>query len=289
MSRNLSASVLAKLRNIAHEQKSNPQVLQARFALERFLYRLSLSPERERFALKGALLFLVLDDGLRRPTRDLDLLGFGPEDAESLREAIRRICEVQVEDGVIFDLSNLRVEENREDRMYGGLRAQFMAYLDRTRISIRIDVGYGDAVVPRPQSVTYPMMLDEGGFELKAYSLESVVAEKLQAIAALGLINSRLKDYYDLLQIARRSQVDDATLREAISTTFERRETPLPTERLPGLTEAYWSQPERQANWQGFHQKNGLKQELSLREACDVIWEFVRPVLGFEATPATPE
>lgn len=238
--RNVGASVRARLLDRARAEKSDFQVLLTRYALERLLYRLSVSEHRERFVLKGAMLFATWVEDPFRPTRDLDLLGFGESNAEALQQTFRSVCATKVDDdGVEFDVRGLKAAAIREEMQYGGVRVQTTAEIDGARVPIQIDVGFGDAITPAPVEIDYPILLDHPAPHLKAYPAETVVAEKLEALVSLGIANSRLKDFYDLWSIAQVFEFRYPVLREAIKRTFERRGTQVPDGVPIGLTDEY--------------------------------------------------
>lgn len=175
-----------------------------RYAIERFLYRLSRSPHGERFVLKGALLMLVWLGETLRPTRDADLLGFGELSDETLVKMFAEICDTEVEpDAVQFLAETVRVEPIRMEDAYGGRRILLSARMGKAALRVQVDVGIGDATVPEPVWLDYPSLLDLPRPRIRAYAVETVVAEKLHAIVMLGSRNSRMKDYFDLNAIAR--------------------------------------------------------------------------------------
>jgi hypothetical protein len=195
------------------------------WALERLFYRLSVSDDRDRFILKGALLFVTWLDDPFRPTRDLDLLGHGPDDAETIRNIFQSICSTPVPDGGIsFDVEGLAAAAIREDLKYGGIRVPTNAVIDGARIPIQVDISFGDIVTPGPIEIAYSVLLDYPAPHLRACPVETVVAEKFNAIVVLGIANSRLKDFYDLWLISRTFEFDGAVLSGAVQRTFERRE-----------------------------------------------------------------
>lgn len=238
--RNVGASVRARLLSRAHAEKSDFQVLLTRYTLERLLYRLSVSKHQNRFVLKGAMLFTVWVDAPFRPTRDLDLLGYGDGDVEAIGDTFRTICaHPVVDDGVQFAVTTLKASAIREDLKYAGVRVRTTAIIDRARIPVQIDVGFGDAVTPAPIEIDYPVLLDMPAPRLRAYPVETVIAEKFEALVTRGIVNSRLKDYYDLWLIARTFDLNASSLAEAARRTFERRGTPLPTVPPVGLTDEF--------------------------------------------------
>jgi hypothetical protein len=242
MSGDLSASILARLLTLARHKGDDYSLLLNRFALERLLLRISTSPHATRFLLKGALLFALWYDDPHRPTRDADLLGLGPDDEANLIATFRDIAAMDLGDGIVFDPESVKANAIREDNTYGGTRITLVARIGSARCALQIDVGFGDAVTPEPQTVTYPTLLqDFQAPTLRVYPVYTVIAEKYQAMVMLGQANSRMKDFYDLAVIARRTALDNATLAAAIAATFARRQTPLPTERqaeaMAGLPE----------------------------------------------------
>ena len=260
MSAGRAASIHARLLNRAKERGEDFNLVLTRYALERFLYRLSLvPPAREAYWLKGALLFDLWFDVPHRPTRDADFLGFGPADTDALAATIREICAVAVDDGMEYDPASVRIEEIREDARYGGLRVQLLGRLGNARCPVQLDVGYGDAVTPGPEEVVYPALLDDQPPpRLHVYPRETVVAEKLEAIVSLGMANSRMKDYFDLRALAHEGALDAGQLAEAIAATFARRQTPLP-EGLPlGLSDEFAQDAMKRTQWTAFLNKNRL-------------------------------
>ncbi|RWN51505.1 nucleotidyl transferase AbiEii/AbiGii toxin family protein [Mesorhizobium sp.] len=249
--RNIGASVRARLLDRARAERSDFQILLTRYALERLLYRLCVSPHRDRFILKGAMLFATWVADPFRPTRDLDLLGHGDSDAASMAETFRAICGQPVaDDGVTFEIAALTAVLIREEAEYGGVRVRTTATIAEARIPIQVDIGFGDAVTPGAVEIDYPALLDAPAPHLRAYPVETVVAEKFEAMVTRGIANSRLKDFYDLWLIARTFEFRRSTLIEAVRRTFERRETALPADIPIGLSEEFtaaWS-----AQWQTF-------------------------------------
>jgi hypothetical protein len=272
--------VHARLRGLRADSHDDYQTLLIRFALERFLYRLTRSGYADSFLVKGGMLFPLWAGDSQRPTRDLDLLGFGPSDAESLRAAITGICIVDVEDdGLEFRADTVRVEEIRREAPYGGIRVRMRASLGRSVIPIVVDIGFGDAVVAPPRPVAYPTLLPFPAPLIRPYPAESVIAEKFQAMVALGEVNSRLKDYYDIAFLCRRFPFPGATLAEALQATFDRRQTRLPLEIPPALTQAYYADPIHMRDWTALLRKIRIPAaEWSLGAVCAQIEAFLMPV-----------
>lgn len=250
--RNVGASVRQRLLNLAHARGQPLELLLTRYALERLLHRLSLSPHRERFVLKGALLLTTWFDEPHRATRDLDLLGFGDPSDDALLAVFREVMTIAADDGVSFDTAKLKIQPIREDLEYGGSRLTTTAALSGARIPIVVDVGFGDAIEPGAQDIDLPVLLDMPSPHLRAYPLETVIAEKLHAMVVLGLANSRMKDYYDVWMLTRTFALDASRLRLAVDATFARRSTALPTSIPEGLSDAFAANAGKQAQWQAF-------------------------------------
>lgn len=259
MNKNLAASVRARLLNIAKTQGTDFNQILVRFALERMLYRLSRSEHADQFLLKGALLFTLWYDMPHRPTRDADLLGFGPSDLETIAQTFRDIAGVDVEDGIIFDPTTVSVQEIRKDAGYAGARVLITGEIAKARCKTQIDIGFGDAVTPGPVHAVYPVLIvDLPAPRLRTYPVYTVVSEKLHAIALLGMTNSRLKDYLDLWVLLDREALNAHTLARAIAATFVRRGMSIPAALPIGLTDEFAIDPSRQAMWLAFLKKNQL-------------------------------
>lgn len=249
--RNIGASVRARLLDRARAERSDFQNLLIRYALERLLYRLSVSKHRDRFILKGAMLFATWVSDPFRPTRDLDLLGLGESGTDAIANTFRAICNEPVAaDGVIFDATELQATPIREEMVYGGIRVRTTAMIDGARIAVQVDIGFGDVVTPAPVEIDYPTLLGNPAPHLRAYPVETVVAEKFEALTKLGIANSRLKDFYDLWLIAQTFHLRQPDLIAAVNRTFERRGTRLPLDTPTGLTDAFVTRWDRQ--WSAF-------------------------------------
>ena len=281
---NVAASVRARLLNVAKAQGVDFNQVLVRFALERILYRLAQSQHAERFLLKGALLFTLWYDMPHRATRDADLLGFGASDLEAVAQTFREIAAVAVDDGMAFDPASVMVEEIRKETGYGGVRVVIAGELAKARCKTQIDVGFGDAVTPAPVNSTYPVLLaDLPAPRLRAYPVYTVIAEKIHAIALLGITNSRLKDYFDLSVLVQRETLDATVLAQAIRATFERRGMAIPGVLPAGLSDEFANDASRQALWQTFLRKNDLAPEpLSavINRIRDVAWPAIRVDTG---------
>lgn len=260
--RNVAASVRTRLMNCARERGEEFQLVLTRYGLERFLYRVSRSPHNQTFVLKGALLFSLWTKQTHRPTKDLDLLGYGELDDERIARVFREVCATQVEDdGLIFDPATVHAARMREGQNYEGLRVTCMARLERARIPLQIDIGFGDAITPAALEVEYPTLLDYPAPKLRAYPRETVVAEKYQAMVVLGIANSRMKDFFDLSILARTFAFTGDTLAAAIRATFERRKTELPSGVPLAWTPSFTEDSLKAQQWRGFLRKNHLSME----------------------------
>ncbi len=277
--RNIAASVRARLLNKAREEQRDFSLVLTRYALERLLYRIGISEYADNFLLKGALLFDLWFDVPLRPTRDIDLLGFGLAELPHLIATFEDICSLDVEDGIRFDPKTIQAEEIRKDANYAGIRVTLIGLIDGARCSVQIDVGYGDAVTPAPELAEYPVMLPEfPAPKLRVYPRYTVVAEKLEAMISLGIANSRMKDYFDLWVLASRSDYEGDVLRAAIAATLERRGTPVPADIPFGLTDDFANDPQKRVQWQAFLGKNRLDSR-SLHEVIESLRKFVMPPL----------
>lgn len=246
-------SIRARLLTVATSSKADPNAVLTRYGIERFLYRLSLTPERDRFVLKGAMLVSAWLGLEARSTRDADLLVFGDLSPEGATRIAHGACQVACpEDGMSFDPASVKAETIRTAQVYGGVRVTLQGNLGRARIKIQIDIGTGDAVVPQPTRLEYPSLLSLPRPNLRVYRPESVVAEKLHAMVVLGAVNSRLKDVFDVAVISGHLPFHGPDLVAAIVATFERRKTALPG-RLPTVLEERFSRdPGRLSQWSAF-------------------------------------
>ena len=258
----LARSVQVQLSRHAKAIGVDPNLVMTRFAVERLLYRLSLSPHAERFLLKGALLMLAWLGDTLRPTRDADLLGFGALEEDDLRRIFVELCAMEGgDDAMLFLPDTMRVEPIRTEDAYGGRRVTLMAALGTARLRVQVDVGIGDAVVPPPVWLEYPSLLSSlPRPRLRAYSPATVVAEKLHAIVLLGRRNSRMKDYFDLRALAiSAARPDEQTLAEAIAATFTRRAMPIPEHVPTGLSDEFARDADKLTQWAAFLGKNRLE------------------------------
>lgn len=277
---NVAASVRARLFNLARERREDFGYVLNRYGVERLLHRLSVSPHAERFVLKGAALFAVWRDEPHRSTQDVDFLGFGDASHEAVRSAFAEVCGQAVDDdGLVFDPDRITVEDTRPEDEYAGLRLKLPATLEAARITVQVDIGFGDAVTPGADTIDYPVLLDHPTPKLKGYPRETVVAEKYQAIVKLGMPNSRMKDFYDLWTLAENFEFAGDGLAKAIGATFQRRETDPPSGPPIGLTLSFADNSNKQKQWSAFLGRTAVASgtRLQLRDVVARIWEFVGP------------
>ena len=277
--RNLAASVRARLLNRARETKQDFSLVLTRYAIERLLYRISISNHADQFLLKGALLFDLWFDIPHRPTRDADFLGFGSAELPHIEGVFREICVIETRDGVVFQPDTVHAAEIRKEANYAGVRIMLLGVIDGARCRIQIDIGFGDAVTPGPEDVLYPVMLSEfAAPKLRVYPRYTVVAEKFEALSTLGIANSRMKDYFDLWVLARHTDFDGDILRQAVQATFARRKTALTGQAPFGLTDAFAQDAQKQMQWRAFLKKNRLD-ALVLSDVIAALTAFMLPVI----------
>lgn len=250
--KNIGASIRARLLSLSKANGQSFDLVLTRFALERLLFRLSQSRHADRFVLKGAMLLMSWFEDPQRGTRDLDLLGFGDPSPDTMLATFREILAQDAGDGLVFDAGALRVDRIREELEYGGLRLRTAASISGARINLTIDIGFGDALEPGAEIIDYPAMLDLPAPRLRAYARETVIAEKFQAMVALGRANSRMKDFYDIWILSRSFAFDDDRLPSAIAATFARRGTVIPVDVPDALTPAFPADEQKQRQWRVF-------------------------------------
>lgn len=277
--KNMAASVHARLMSRARETRRPFQELLQYYAMERFLYRLSRTPYHTRLVLKGALMLHVWDAPLARATRDVDFLGRMENSRESVARLVREVCEVEVEpDGMVFDPGTVITEHIKEDAEYQGVRVRFRGLLGRAQAPMQLDIGFDDVVVPGPQPIVYPTLLDMPAPRLMGYPREVVVAEKFQAMVFLGTLNSRMKDFYDVWLLARQFDFDGALLTRAVNSTFTHRGTPM--DRSPvALTPSFTESSSVRTQWSAFLRRAGLTEApQQMVEVATVLSGFLLPV-----------
>lgn len=255
---NLAASIHQRLLNKARAMNRPFADILQRYAIERFIYRLSRSPHADRFILKGGLMLQVWGGGDTRATKDIDFLGKTSSDPDSLVAIVREVCGTPVEpDGMDYDAKTIMAQRITEDAEYQGIRVVFTGQLGKAKIRMQVDVGFGDVIVPAAGRVTLPTLLDLPAPELNGYSMESSIAEKFQAMVMLGAINSRMKDFYDIWMLSQTYDFDGARLAKAISTTFRNRDTDITV--APAVFDPSFATTEKQRQWQAFKSKSDLR------------------------------
>ena len=254
--KNTAASVRRRLLNVSRATGEPFDLLLTRYGIERLLFRLGCSRWSHEFVLKGAMLFAIWHEIPMRPTRDLDLLGFGAPEVDRLADSFRSLCtEPVVDDGMTFDPESVNAAPIRATNAYHGVRIRLTATLAGAKIPIQVDVGFGDAIVPDAEEITFPTLLEFPAPAVRAYPIYTVISEKLQALTVLGMANSRMKDYYDLWTLATRAEIRGLILVAAIQATFEQRETPIPKEVPMGLTSEFAADHEKARQWKAFTEK----------------------------------
>ena len=285
--KNLPASVMARLVRAAKENSEEAQSVLMRYGVERFLYRLSQSRHKDRFVLKGAALLSLWFDQPHRPTKDVDVLGFGENNISTLEKIIREICLIESDDGLAFDAESVHGEQIREAQVYQGIRLRLIAMLATARIPVQVDVGFGDAVTPAAKSTTLPTILDLPAASMKVYPKETVVAEKFEVMVKFGLANSRMKDFWDLDYMVREFDFDGSLLQKAIRATFANRQTDLPTVLPVSLTIDFTKDKRILSLWSGFIRRNRIDTSKELAVVVENLSEFFSPLIAAEASGNT--
>jgi predicted nucleotidyltransferase component of viral defense system len=277
--KNIAASVRQRLLNKARETGRPFNELLQYFAMERFLYRLSKSHYADSFVLKGALMLTVWKAPLSRPTIDIDLLGRIDNSIETIVEVTKKICQQEVEpDGIDFDVASIEAERIAEDADYEGIRVRFRGSLGTAQIVMQLDIGFGDILVPSPEPTNYPTILDLPAPQLLGYTKQSTIAEKFEAMVKLGILNSRMKDFYDIWLILRHFDFEGPILAEAILKTFSTRGTNIQPEPI-ALTNSFAEDTAKAAQWRGFIRKNRLTNVTqNFPEVITAIASFLGPI-----------
>lgn len=265
--KDIEASVRGRLQNKAKDTNSPfAEVLQY-YGMERFLYRFSCSEYANKFILKGALMFTAWHVPERRTTLDIDFLARFDNKVTSIEKMIKDVCKTDVvPDGLVFDYGSVKGQRITEDADYEGIRVKFTGFLQRSRITMQIDIGFGDSIYPGPKAIEYPAILDLPLPRLKGYPAESVISEKFEAMVKLGLLNSRMKDFFDIRLMIRQFNFNGSKLAEALKRTFTHRKTEFPKDKYIFAEEIYDNRSDRQTLWKTFLNKgdiNNAPQELS--------------------------
>ncbi len=277
---NLAASVHQLLMNKATQTHRPFNELLQYYAMERFLYRLSKSPYTGKFILKGALMFTAWKLESYRPTVDIDLLGKVGHHVDNIVEITKRICSLPVEpDGLIFNSDSVTGARIAEDADYEGVRTRFRANLGTARITLQLDIGFGDVIVPAAQPIDYPAILDFPAPRLRGYSKESIVAEKFESMVKRGTLNSRMKDYFDIWTLSRQFDFDGEMLGNSITKTFSNRGTEIIVDPV-ALTSRFADDPEKNIQWRGFIRKSRLDPLPNFADVISTVANFLRPVVA---------
>ncbi len=281
--KNYAHSVKVKLLNLARIRRDDFQLILTKYALERFLARLAASEFQTEFVLKGAMLFQIWSENSHRATRDLDFLSFGSSDAATLTEKIRRICSIEIAtDGLTFDLENIKASVIKADQEYEGVRLQINVFLERAKIPLRIDVGFGDVISPAIVEANFPTLLDYPEPVIRTYPPETVIAEKFQALVDLGMTNSRLKDFYDIHFLTKHFQISEDALRQAITATFEHRKTAIPKTLPIALTAEFSEDADKRMQWNSFLRKANVQDKMPLETVIADLDGFFKKLLNIE-------
>jgi predicted nucleotidyltransferase component of viral defense system len=277
--KNRGASIWALLLNIARKQSRDYNALLIQYAQERFLYRLSVSPFSSHFLLKGALLLRVYPLPAGRPTKDIDLLGhkIGNE-IPTLSKAIHAILEKRCNDGVIFLPEKTIIEKIIEQANYFGARAKVHCLIGGARITLQTDIGFGDVVIPGAVQMDYPVLLDFPVPHLNVYPLETSIAEKLQSLAKLGPLTSRMKDIYDIVFLAAHVGFSEKRIFNSISATFAQRGTSI--ESVNGIfSDEFSSSREMAVQWSAFLRLQSGGLQLEFPDAVQRLHRFIEPLI----------
>ena len=270
----------ARLLAISKQKGEEFELTLTRFAVERMLYRLSISSYADSFVLKGAMLFELWMGGAHRATRDADLLGLGNPDIESIRRIFAELCGIECDDAIFFSADSITVEETRTLQVQPGMRVFIGSILESARSRIQLDIGFGDAITPPPTYTEYPATLpDMRGPQIYVYPPETVFAEKLHVIAKLGIANSRMKDYYDLYEMIHKMELNYILLRAAIKNTFASRDTAVPAKLPVGLGTEFSADAVKERQWNAFLNRTRLV-SVDLKTVVSEIADFVMSLLA---------
>lgn len=274
-----AASIRQRLLNIAKQEGVAFQTIIIRYLHERLLYRLSRSPYRENFFLKGGVLLYAFNNEVTRPTKDVDFLGLNiPGDLENIRNVFQEICSIEDDDAVSFQKDTISVEVIKEDDKYEGVRLVIEGGFDSVKQRLQVDVGFGDVIIPEPQNLSYPLLLtDNNEVNLLVYSVESIIAEKVHAMVVLSLLNSRMKDFYDVFYLLKNESIDKDQLEESIVQTFQKRDTKI-GEEVTFFSDSFASDEQLIKRWDQFLKRNKLSHPVSFEETVQFIADKILPV-----------
>ena len=277
--KNYGKSIRTKLLNVAQKENVFHQTILTRYFQERLLYRMSQTKYRNNFYLKGGALMYAYERFAARPTLDMDFLGKNiSNEGSSIVAAFKEICSVPYdEDGVIYDVDHITSQDITEFKDYHGIRLSIPVKMDTIAQVLTMDIGFGDVVTPNPIDLDYPILLEHlPAVNIMAYSLETVIAEKMHAIVDLADQSSRMKDYYDLYHILTKEKYDSNTLQKAIENTFENRHTSYDADNLffgPNFT----NNQQMQVRWQAFMRKITKAEDVSFNDVVSYLQTQLRP------------
>lgn len=280
---NTIASILQRLKNTAIQRNESFERVLSRFGIERFLYRLSISPYVDKLILKGGNLFVIWQDGTNlRATRDSDFLYQGRADDAYLGRMFAEICNIPcAEDGVLFDAASIDLQSIRKQSQYKGTNIRLMGYIGKVPVAMRFDIGVGDSITPSAEQATYPILIPNlPSPVIKTYPCYTVIAEKFEAMVTNGERNTRVKDFFDIYLLMQLREFDYRILKQAIESTFHRRKTPLPTELPICFSARYWDDPIIRHGWTALLQDNFL-----MEKDCPQVFEQVVRAIGLFITP----
>ena len=277
--KNITASILQRLKNYSEARKEDRRLTITNYAIERLLYRFSISQYASQFVLKGAQLFRIWTDMPYRPTRDLDLLRFGGPDVTELEEIIRQVCMVEsdIQDGIIFLPETVRGQTIREKNKYDGVRVKLEYRIGKAGEFIQIDIGFGDSINPPATEVWYPSILNMPSAKLRAYCQDTVIAEKVEAMITLGYVNSRMKDFYDVYIFSKNFHYKGKMLKDTIQYTFARRETEIPNKLPVAFSNEFSQDLLKRKQWNAFINKS-LLDPIDFTNVIETIRVFIHPV-----------
>lgn len=272
-------SVKAKLKNQAHKRGHMLQEELTAYGLERTIYRISISEYVDKFTLKGGIFLYALFDGnFTRATTDIDLLAQETNnEVENIKKIFEKIFSIEVNDALLYDLESLDVHLITEFKAYHGLNVSIVAYLDKTKIPISIDIGFGDIVYPERVLMDFPVLLDMEVPKIYVYSLNSVIAEKFEAIVSLGYVNSRYKDFYDIYILASNYNFDGNELKKAIEETFHHRQTGF--DDIVAFEKDFTADAIRKSRWNAFTKKKKAMESVDFGRTVELIKDFLQPII----------
>lgn len=280
--KNLPASIHARLLNYAKKVGRDLNAVLLQYFQERFLYRISKSSYCDKFILKGALLFLIYDISPLRPTKDMDFLGFfSTENSEAVSSIIHDISQINCNDGVHFNTDNISIEEITKESEYNGVRIKLDAYLGSIHKVLQLDIGVGDVIIPGPIRKDFPTLLKTPTFSILAYSKESMIAEKFEAIVRFSLLTSRMKDFYDIVFLAEKNSFKLSLLLKALNSTFANRNTSLEN-RKKIFQSSFKNDKDKQVQWSAFLKRHHLQFDEAFESVVDKIEKFIEPLFTYK-------